>query len=44
MPVKAVNGEALTAQLDSAVVYRDDVKLGVLKNLMSGQTMTISRQ
>lgn len=40
MPVKAVNGDALTAQLDSAVIYRDDVKLGVLKNPMSGQVMT----
>ena len=40
MPVKAVNGDALTAQLDSAVVYRDDVKLGVLKNPMSGQALT----
>ena len=40
MPVKAVNGDALTAQLDSAVIYRDDVKLGVLKNPMSGQAMT----
>ncbi|WP_314923884.1 hypothetical protein [Prevotella pallens] len=40
MPVKAVNGDALTAQLDSAVIYRDDAKLGVLKNPMSGQAMT----
>ena len=40
MPVKAVNGDALTAHLDSAVIYRDDAKLGVLKNPMSGQAMT----
>ncbi|GAB6975396.1 hypothetical protein JCM15124A_03030 [Prevotella falsenii] len=32
MPTKTIGGDALAAQLDSAVVYRDDVKLTVMKN------------
>lgn len=40
MPVKAVNGNALTAELDSVVIYRDDIKLDVLRKPKSGQVIT----
>ena len=40
LPTKTIGGNALAAQLDSAVIYRDDVKLGVMKHLTSGEKVS----
>ena len=40
LPTKTIGGNALAAQLDSAVIYRDNVKLGVMKQLISGKRVS----
>lgn len=40
LPTKTIGGNALAAQLDSAVIYRDNVKLGVMKQLTSGKRVS----